>query len=117
MKNHECDGYNVLVNLPEVKIYYVNLARMSHSKRDWNKLSTVLNCSTFDSTVKILQLNTDNKITLVVKMIKANLLLPMFEPIFSTLAFTTGLNELDLVKLKLPTKEELKGIIEGNSKM
>ena len=50
-------------------------------------------------------------------MIKDNLLLPMFGPVFSTLVFIAGLNELDLIKLKLPTKEELKGIIEGNSKM
>ena len=41
----------------------------------------------------------------------------MFGPVFSTLVFIAGLNELDLIKLKLPTKEELKGIIEGNSKM
>ena len=50
-------------------------------------------------------------------MIKTNLLLPMFESIFFTLVSTAGLNELDLIKLKLPTKEELKGIVEGNSKI
>ena len=41
----------------------------------------------------------------------------MFELVFSTLVFTAGLNELDLIKLKLPSKEELKIIVEGNSKM
>ena len=102
----------MLVDLPEVKKYPVNPAKTSHSKRDWNKLSTVLNRSTFKSTVKMLELNTDNKIMFVIEMIKSNLLLSIFEPVFSTLLFTTGLNELDLIKLKLPSKEELKGIVK-----
>ena len=117
MKIHGRGSYNVLVDLPEVKKYPVNPARTSHSKRDWNKLSTVFNRSIFDSTVKMLELNTDNKTTFVVEMIKANLLLPMFEPVFYTLVFTAGLNELDLINLKLPFKEESKGIVEGNSEM
>ena len=82
MKNHGCESYNVLVDLPEVKKYPVNPAKTIHFKRDWNQLSTVLNHSTFDSTVKMLELNTDNKITFVLIMIKSNLLLPMFEPVF-----------------------------------
>ena len=41
----------------------------------------------------------------------------MFEPIFSTFLFTAGLNQLDLIKLKLPTKEKLKSIVKGNSKI
>ena len=48
---------------------------------------------------------------------KANALMPLFDAVNSTLVFTAGLNELDLIKLKLPTKEELKGIVESNSKM
>ena len=67
MKSHGCKSYNVLVDLPEVKKYHVNPAKMSHSKRDWNKLSTVLNRSTFDSTVKMLELNTDKKCRLLLK--------------------------------------------------
>ena len=117
MKNHGCESYNVLVDLPEVKEYHVNPARTSHSKRDWNKLSTVFNRSIFDSTVKMLELNTDDKITCVVEMMKVNVLIPLFESVDSTLVFTTGLNELDLINLKLPSKEESKGIVEGNSEM
>ena len=108
IKNHECESFNVLVDHPEVKKDPVNPTKTIHSKLDCNKLSTILNHSTFDSTVKMLELNTDNKITFVVEMVKANLLRTMFEPINSKLVFTAGLNELDLIKLKLPTKEELK---------
>ena len=48
---------------------------------------------------------------------KANVLIPLFEPVNSTLVFTTVLNELNLIKLELPSKEELKGIVEGNLEM
>ena len=41
----------------------------------------------------------------------------MLEPINSTLVITSGLHQLDLIKLQLLTKEELKGIVEGNSKL
>ena len=107
----------MLVDLPEVKKYPDNPAKTSHSKRDWNKLYTVLNRSICDSTLKMLELNTNNNITFVVEMMKANLLIPLFEPVNSTSMFTTGLNEFDLIKLKLPYKEEFKGIVEGNSEM
>ena len=51
-----------------------------------------------------------------VERIKANLLLSIFEPIAFTF-FSTGLNELDLIKLKLPSEAELKGITEGNQNL
>ena len=63
MKGHGCESYNVLVDLPEVKLYPVSPDKTSHSKRDWNKLHAVLNHSTFDSTVKMIEMNTDNNIT------------------------------------------------------
>ena len=65
----------------------------------------------------MLELNTDNKITFVVEVAKANLLIPLFDAVNSTLAFQTALNELDLIKLKIPYKEELKFIVEGNMEM
>ena len=65
----------------------------------------------------MLELNTNNNTTFVVEMMKANLLIPLVEPVNSTSMFTTGLNEFDLIKLKLPSKEEFKGIVEGNSEM
>ena len=53
MENDGCESYNVLVDLPEVKKDLVNPTKTSHSKLDWNKLSAVLNRSSFESTVKI----------------------------------------------------------------
>ena len=117
MKDHGCESYNVLVDLPEVKKNPVNPDRTSHSKRDWNKLQAVLNRSTFDSTVKMLELNTDNKITFVVEVLKADVIKPLFEDKDSTVVFQAALNELDLIKFKIPFKEELKCIFEGNMDM
>ena len=117
MKNHGCERYNVLVDLPEVKKYHVNPDRTIHSKRDWNKLHAVLNRSTFESTIKMLELNTDNKITFAVEVMKANVLMPLFDYVNFTLVFEAALNDLDLIKLKIPYKEELKCIIEGNMDM
>ena len=117
MKDHGCESYNVLVDLPEVKKNPVNPDKTSHSKRDWNKLQAVLNRSTFDSTVKMLELNTDNKITFVVEKLKADVIKPLFEDKDSTVLFQAALNELDLIKLKIPFKEELKCIFEGNMDM
>ena len=92
MKIHGCESYNVLVDLPEVKKYHVNPDRTSHSKRDWNMLSAVLKLSTFESTGKMLQLNTDKKITFVVEVMKANVLMPLFDAMNSTLVFHALLN-------------------------
>ena len=117
MKSHGGENYNVLVDLPKIKKYHVNSHRTSHSKRDWNKLYAVLNRSTFESTVKMLELNTDNKITFVVEVMKANVLMPLFDDVNSTLVFQVVLNELDLIKLKIPYKEELKCIVEGNTEI
>ena len=87
MKSHGCKNYNVLVYLSEVKLYPVNPDNTSHSKRDQNKLHTVFNRSTFDSTIKILELNSDNKITFVVEVMKANVLMPLFDDVDSTVVF------------------------------
>ena len=92
MKSHGCESYNVLVDLPEVKKYHVNPDRTSHSKRDWNMLSAVLKLSTFESSGKMLQLNTDKKITFVVEVMKANVLMPLFDAMNSTLVFHALLN-------------------------
>ena len=107
----------MLVDLPEVKLYPVNPDKTSHYKRDWNKLHTVLNRSTFDSTVKMRELNTDNNITFVVEGMKADELMPLFDDKDSTVVFQAALNELDLIKLKIPFKDELKCIVEGSMDM
>ena len=44
----------------------------------------------------------------VLEKMKANLLLPLFEPIVSTLFFSTESNNFYLIKLKLPSGAELK---------
>ena len=106
-----------MVDLPEVKFYPVNPDKTSHSKRDWNKVHVVLNRSTFNSTVMMLELNTNNKITFVVEVVKANVLMPLFDDVDSTVVFQAALNELDLIKLKIPYKEELKYIVEGRVDM
>ena len=37
----------------------IHPTKTSHSKPDWNKLSAVLNCSSFESIIKMLELNTN----------------------------------------------------------
>ena len=117
MKNYGYESIKIIIDLPEVNNSSINPTKTSHSKLDWNKLFAVLNHSSYESTVNMLELNIDEKIAFVVEMAKANLLMTMFEPITITLVITTGLNELDLIKLKLPTEKELKSIVEGNSKL
>ena len=65
----------------------------------------------------MLELNTDNKITFVVEVMKANVCIPLFDAVNYTLVFTVGLNELDLITQKLHCKEELKFIVEGKMEM
>ena len=107
MKSYGCESYNLLVDLPEVKIYPFNPDKTSHSKCDWNKLHAVLKRSTLDSTVMMLELNTDNKIAFVVEVMKASVLMPLFDDVDSTVVFQAALNELDLIKLKIPYEEKL----------
>ena len=68
----------------KLKKNHANPAKTSHFKLDWNKLSTILNRFSFESTMKILELNTDNKVMFVDERMKANLLLPLFEHIVYT---------------------------------
>ena len=117
MKNHGYESFNVLVDRPVMKKYPVNSKRTSYSKPGWDKLDTILNRSSFESTAKMLELNTDNKIMFVVERIRSTLLLKMYEPVNSTFMFFTRLNELDIIKLKLLNEGELKAIIEWNSKV
>ena len=117
MKNHGYKSFNVLVDRLVMKKYHVNSKRTSHSEPGWDKLDAVLNRSSFESTAKMLELNTDNKIMFVVERMRSTLLLKIYEPVNSTFMFFTGLNELDIIKLKLLNEVELKVIIEGNSKL
>ena len=59
----------------------------------------------------MLELNIGNKITFVVERINTNLLMKCFD------FFSTGLNELDLIKFKIPSEAELNDIVEGNRKL
>ena len=68
-----CKSYNVIDNAPNAKYNIVNPNKTSHSKQDWNNyLNAVLHYSSLDSFIKLLELNTGNKITFVVKRIDYN---------------------------------------------
>ena len=65
----------------------------------------------------MLELNTGNENTFVVERIDYNWLIKFYDVGQLTLVFSTGLNEINLIKLKLPTETELIYIAEGNSKL
>ena len=67
--------------------------------------------SSFDSIVKMLELNTDNNVTFVSVRLNSDNLKVEFENI--KYVFPTKLNELDLIKLKIPSESEMCGIIAG----
>ena len=56
-----------------------------------------------------LELNTVKINMFIVERMRPNLLLPLFEPMVSILFFSVRLNELDVIKLKLPSEAKLKG--------
>ena len=57
--------------------------------------------SRFDRIIKMLELNTDNKVTFVVKRLDSDNLKLEFDNI--KFVFPTKLNELDLIKLNIPS--------------
>ena len=57
--------------------------------------------SRFDRIMKMLELNTDNKVTFVVKRLDSDNLKLEFDNI--KFVFPTKLNELDLIKLNIPS--------------
>ena len=67
--------------------------------------------SSFDSIVKMLELNTDNNVTFVSVRLNSDNLKVEFENI--KYVFPAKLNELDLIKLKIPSESEMCGIIAG----
>ena len=87
-KRKRCVGFNVIVDVPNAKYDLVDPNKTSHSKQNWNKyLKVVLNRSSFESFIKMLELNIGNKITFVVKRIYYNRLMNFYDVNHSTLVF------------------------------
>ena len=86
------------------KYNLVHPNKSSHSKECLNiKLKVVLNLSSFDSIIKMLELDTSNKITSVVERVNAKMLRKCVDEI--QFIFSTRLNDLDLIKLMKPSEE------------
>ena len=68
LESHVYESYNVIVDVSKVRYDTVNPDKTSTSRENWNDiLKAVLNRYSFDSIVKVLEVNTGNKITLVVE--------------------------------------------------
>ena len=67
--------------------------------------------SSFDRIVKMLELSTDNKITFVFERLNSNNLKHEFDNMKKNSA---KFNEIDLIKLKIPSESELSEIITRN---
>ena len=99
MKNQGYFSCDELVAVPQDRYNIIHPEKSSHSKQSLNeKLKAVLNRSSFDNIIKMLELNTSNIITCIVKMMNAKLLKKSVEEL--KLFFFTGLNEVDRIKLK-----------------
>ena len=69
----------------------------------------------FDSIVKRLELSTNNNVTFVIERLNPDNLKLEFENI--KYVFSAKLNDLDLIKLKIPSASEICGIIAVNRTM
>ena len=78
-------------------------------------MKIVLVRSSFDSIVKMLELSTDNNVTFVIERLNLDNFKLEFENIKNV--FSAKLNELDLIKLKIPSESEMCGIIAGERAM
>ena len=91
LKKNLCECCNILVDVPTTHHQLVHRDKTSISKENWNdKVKADLLRSRFDSIRKMLKLNTDNKVTFV-----------EFDNM--KFVFPTKLNELDLIKLNIPS--------------
>ena len=116
LKNNLCECYNVLVDVPTTNHQLVHSDKTSHSKENWNdKVKVDLVWSLFDSIVKMLELSTDNNVTFVIEWLNLDNLKLEFENIKNI--FSAKLNELDFIKLKIPSESEMCGIIAGERSM
>ena len=80
LKNHLCESYNVIFDVANATYELVNPDKTSHSKENYNvNLKAVLNRSSFNNIVKMLEMNTDNKITLIVQRIDTKFLKNHFD--------------------------------------
>ena len=73
VKMNVCEYYNIIVDVPTTHLQLVNLDKTSHSNVNCNdKVKAVLIRSFFDSIVKMLELNTDNKVIFVVERLNSD---------------------------------------------
>ena len=93
-----CASYDVCLDLPKVSYDLVRLDKSSHSRTNWNEnLKKLLNRSSFDSMIKMLELNTSDRINFIIERMDVELLKHYFRK--HEIVFSAGLNELDLVKI------------------
>ena len=113
LKKNVFEFYNVSVDVPTPNRQLVHSDKTSHSKENWNdKVKAVLVRSSFDSIVKMLELSTDNNVTFVIERLNSDNLNLEFENM--KYVFSAKLNELDLIKLKIPSESEMYGIVAGD---
>ena len=73
VKMNVCEYYNIIVDVPITHLQLVNLDKTSHSNVNCNdKVKAVLIRPFFDSIVKMLELNTDNKVIFVVERLNSD---------------------------------------------
>ena len=81
----------MIVDVPNARYDLFNPDKTSHLRDNWNNnLKVVLNRSSFDRIVKILELNTGNKINFVVERLNVKFLKKHFDEI--QFIFSTVLN-------------------------
>ena len=72
-------------------------------------MNVILVRSSFDSIIKILELNIDDKVIFVVERLSSDNLKLQFDNM--KFVFSAKLNKFDLIKLKIPSESEMCGII------
>ena len=117
LRHHLVDPYNVIVDVPSTQPNLCNHSKTFHSLESWNdKKNDVLARSSFDSIVKTLESqHADDIFTFVLERLTKDNLQVVYEN--TKFIFTAKVNELDLIKLKIPSNAELSGIFQGDRTM
>ena len=117
LRHHLVDPYNVIVDVPSTQPNLCNHSKTFHSLESWNdKKNDVLARSSFDSIVKMLESqHADDIFTFVLERLTKDNLQVVYEN--TKFIFTAKVNELDLIKLKIPSNAELSGIFQGDRTM
>ena len=82
LKKNLCEYYNIIIDVPTTRLQLVHPDKYSHSKDNWNdKVKADLVQSFFDRIVKMSELSTDNKVTVVVERLNSDHLKHEFDNI------------------------------------